>query len=88
MISNRKLLIKLDEMLDKAIAGTFQVRSYDESYLSKIESKMARFLTQSQLKREQMECERERVHSLISDISHQTKTPLANISLYTQLNCV
>jgi len=85
MIGNRKLLKKLDEMLDKAIAGTFQAQSYDESLLSKIESKMVRFLTQAQLKREQMESERERVHSLISDISHQTKTPLANISLYTQL---
>jgi len=85
MIFNRKLMRKLDEMLDEAIAGTFQVTSYDESQLSKIESKMVRFLEQSELKREQIEGERERVRSLISDISHQTKTPLSNIALYTQL---
>jgi signal transduction histidine kinase len=83
--TNKKLLQKLDAMLDEAIAGTFQVRTFDESMLSKIESKMARFLEQSWLKQGQIEDERERVRSLISDISHQTKTPLANIALYTQL---
>jgi signal transduction histidine kinase len=85
MIFDKKLLLKLDEMLDEAIAGTFEAQSYDESQLSKIETKMARFLGQSQLRREQIEGERERVRSLISDISHQTKTPLANVALYTEL---
>jgi len=84
-LRNKKLLQKLDAMLDKAIAGTFQARTFDESMLSKIESKMARFLEQSRLKQGQIEEERERVRSLISDISHQTKTPLANVALYAQL---
>jgi len=82
---DKKLLQKLDAMLDEAIAGTFQAQSFDESLLSKIESKMARFLEQSLLKHEQIANEQERVHSLISDISHQTKTPLSNVALYTQL---
>ena len=82
---NKRLLQKLDAMLDGAIVGTFQVKTFDESLLSKIELKMARFLEQSRLKKEQIENERERVRSLISDISHQTKVPLANIALYTQL---
>ena len=85
MIFNKKLLQKLDEMLDEAIAGTFQAQSFDESQLSKIESKMVRFLELSRLKQEQIEGEREHVRSLISDISHQTKTPLSNIALYAQL---
>jgi signal transduction histidine kinase len=85
MIFDKKTLRKLDEMLNEAIAGTFEARSYDESQLSKIETKMARFLEQSLLRREQIEGERERVRSLISDISHQTKTPLSNEALYTQL---
>jgi len=83
--SKKGLLQKLDAMLDQAIAGTFEARTYDESLLSKIESKMIRFLEQSRLKREQIESERERVRQLISDISHQTKTPLANVALYAQL---
>ena len=85
VILSKKTLRKLDEMLDEAIAGTFEAKSYDESQLSKIESKMMRFLEQSHLRREQIEGERERVRSLISDISHQTKTPLSNVALYTQL---
>ncbi len=85
MILRKTLLSRLDKMLDEAIAGTFQSGSYDEKLISKIESKTIRFLEQSKLKREQIEGERERVHSLISDISHQTKTPLSNITLYTQL---
>ena len=82
---NKKLLKQLDSMLDEAFAGTYQADTYDESLFSKIESKMARFLEQSRLKQGQIESERERVRSLISDISHQTKTPLANIALYSQL---
>jgi signal transduction histidine kinase len=46
---------------------------------------MARFLDVSCLRREHLEREQERVRALISDISHQTKTPLANIALYSQL---
>jgi signal transduction histidine kinase len=81
----KKLLQQLDAMLDEAMAGTFDARSYDERLLSRIESKMARFLETSRLKQDQMAAERERVRSLIGDISHQTKTPLANILLYAQL---
>jgi signal transduction histidine kinase len=82
---DKRLLQSLDAMLDEALAGRFRAQSYDESLLSKIESKTARFLDAARLRREQIEGERERVRSLISDISHQTKTPLANIALYTQL---
>ncbi|GHV40615.1 two-component sensor histidine kinase [Clostridia bacterium] len=85
MIFGGKLLERLDAMLDDALEGRFDARSYDESLLSKVESKMARFLDASRLRREQVEVEQERVRSLISDISHQTKTPLANIALYSQL---
>ena len=82
---NKKLLQELDTMLDEAIEGTFRAQAFDEKLLSKVESKMVRFLEQSQLKQEQIESEREHVRSLIGDISHQTKTPLANIALYAGL---
>ena len=82
---NKNLLQRIDTMLDAAIAGTFQTKAFDESMLSKVELKMMRFLEQSRLKQAEIESERERVRSLIGDISHQTKTPLANITLYSQL---
>ncbi|MFP3155980.1 HAMP domain-containing histidine kinase [Lachnospiraceae bacterium ZAX-1] len=82
---SKKLLRKLDTMLDAAISGDFQAHTYDESMLSKIEVKMVRFLDGARLRREQIESEQGRVRSLISDISHQTKTSIANITLYAGL---
>ena len=71
--------------MDEAIAGTFKESDYDESKLSKVESKWKHFLSASALSRENVEKEKDRVKELVSDISHQTKTPMANIRLYTEL---
>lgn len=81
----KKLLDKLDQMLEEAIQGKFDPTHYDESQLSKIESKLNRFLSSSNLKKEHLKREQDRIKTLISDISHQTKTPLSNILLYSQL---
>lgn len=75
----------LNRMLDDAIAGRFEERDYDESELSKLEVKWKRYLTSSGLSAKNLEAERTAIQSLVTDISHQTKTPLANILLYTQL---
>lgn len=75
----------VEEMLDAALSGTFMESDYDESQLSRIETKWKRFLGTSVLSRENLEKEKENVKSLVSDISHQTKTPMANIRLYTDL---
>lgn len=84
-IKTRKTLKSLDGMLDEAISGDFEPKSYDETELSKIESKLSRFLSESKLKKGQILSEQEKIRSLISDISHQTKTPIANVLLYAQL---
>lgn len=80
----RALMRKLDLMLDKALSGSIP-ESYDEDQLSKLETKLLRFLSASKLRRGQIEKEQRSVHTLIGDISHQTKTPIANILLYSQL---
>lgn len=80
-----KTLDRLDRMLDEAIQGTFRESDYDESKLSRVESKWKHFLGASVISRENIEEERNRVKELVSDISHQTKTPMANIRLYTEL---
>ena len=72
-------------MLDEAVAGSFRESDYDETQLSRIETKWKRYLGLSVLTRENMEKEKESVKSLVSDISHQTKTPMANIQLYEEL---
>ncbi|MGF0034362.1 sensor histidine kinase [Bariatricus sp. SGI.154] len=81
----RRTLDRLDQMLDEAIAGTFCESDYDESKLSKVEAKWKHFLGTSVISRENLEKEKESVKGLVSDISHQTKTPMANIKLYASL---
>ena len=85
MLTDRKLLAHLDKMLEDGINGTFSESDYDETKLSKLESKWLRYLTSSKLSAQKTAQEREKLQELISDISHQTKTPLSNILLYTQL---
>lgn len=85
IFTDKKLLARLDKMLEDGINGTFSESDYDETMLSQLESKWLRYLTSSKLSYQKTEQEREKLKELVSDISHQTKTPLANILLYTQL---
>lgn len=82
-----KTLRRLDEMLEQAINGEFEEERYDETELSRLESKWKQYLTTSKMSMEQLNKNREGMQALVSDISHQTKTPLSNILLYSQLLC-
>ena len=80
------MLDTLDQMLDDAIRGDFQESLYDESRLSALETRMAHYL--SAIRRVRPEPgggEGQAIKTLIGDISHQTKTPIANLLLYAQL---
>lgn len=76
---------KLNQMIDEAMDGSFEESSYDETELSKLEIKWKRFLAMSKLSRQRIEEERTEIKELVSDISHQVKTPLSNILLYSQM---
>lgn len=80
-----KALTDIDKMLDSAIDNTFCESSFTEKRLSKLESKMHRFLMSGSTALKQINSEKDGIKTLIADISHQTKTPLSNILLYTQL---
>lgn len=80
-----KIIDRLDEMLESAIDGSFEEKNFSESRLSRLESKLYRYLSSGYTARKQMTEEKEAIKALVSDISHQTKTPLANILLYTEL---
>lgn len=80
-----KTLKRLDEMLSDAMNGTFEESRYDETELSRLESRWKQYLSTSKMSMEQTMKEREQMKSLVSDISHQTKTPLSNILLYAEL---
>lgn len=80
-----RVLSRLDEMLTEAINGSFAESCYDETELSRLESKFRQYLTERELAAERVQAERAAIKELVTDISHQTKTPIANICLYTQL---
>lgn len=81
----KRLLRSLDRMLDAAIRGDFQEEAFDESLRSAVETKLAHYLSASAVSAKNLQEERDKIQSLIADISHQTKTPIANVLLYAQL---
>ena len=80
-----KIMDTLEDMLHQAMSGSFFAEQYDESRLSKIECAMSDYLSASAISAQNVEDEKNKLASLISDISHQTKTPLANLVLYGEL---
>lgn len=76
---------QLNEMLDAAMDGSFTANTFDESVGSALETKLAQFLSSHVVSSNQLQADKRKINELISDISHQTKTPISNIVLYTQL---
>ena len=83
--ARRRTLRRLNAMLDRAIAGGFSEERFDETELSALEGRLARFLRGSAASRKAVETEQAAVKTLIADISHQTRTPIANLLLYASL---
>ncbi len=82
-----KTLDRIDLMLTSAAEGKFSESEFSESRLSRTESKMYRYLCAESRALSEISSERNAIKTLISDISHQTKTPIANIVLYSDLLC-
>ncbi|MBO4591676.1 MAG: HAMP domain-containing histidine kinase [Eubacterium sp.] len=80
-----KTITRLEQMLDAAIEGTFEESDYNETRLSRLEARWKEFLGSSVLSNANLEKERHRLEQFISDISHQTKTPMTVIKMYTEL---
>ena len=81
----RRTMHTMDKMLDDAIRGTFTPAHFDESRLSAVEAKLKQYLDASGTSAARLTEDRARVQGLIADISHQTKTPIANLLLYAGL---
>lgn len=77
----------LNEMLDSAISGEFEEKKFDETELSKFQTKFMRYLTSSSMSEKKISEEKKKLKQLITDISHQTRTPLTNIVMYSELLC-
>lgn len=81
----KRIMKKLYQMLDLAMDERFEESTFDESLLSAVESKLSRYLTACVVSARNVTAEKEKIKALLSDISHQTKTPIANLLLYAQL---
>ena len=80
-----RTLDRLNQMLDEAISGTFEERNYDETRLSRLESRWKHYLGTSVLTEENLRQEKEKIKGLVSDISHQTRMPMTNLKMYAAL---
>lgn len=81
----RKILGRLEQMLDSAFRDSLADEHFDESQLSALETKLAHHLSSCAISAKNLAEERDRIRSLVADISHQTKTPVSNLVLYAQL---
>ncbi len=80
-----RTVARLDRMLQAAVDGTFREERFDETRLSSLEGRMRRYLTENAVTGRQVAQEKTRIQELLSDLSHQLKTPVANLLLYAQL---
>ena len=81
----RKTMEQIDKMLDAAMDGSFSETTFDESRLSALETKFAHYLSASETASQNLALEKDKIKALVADISHQTKTPIANLLLYSEL---
>lgn len=73
------------ETLDAAIAGRQpgNFHPYEDSLTSKVQGKLMQYYDIMREGRLQSQRDKQTLQSLVSDISHQVKTPIANVKLYT-----
>ena len=76
---------EIERMLDAAMTGSFSEANFDESQLSALETKFAHYLSAAEASSRNVAQEKDKIKTLIADISHQTKTPIANLLLYSEL---
>ena len=81
----KKTMDTIEQMLAKATDVNFLEKNFDESRMSALETKFAHYLSASAVSARNVALEKNKIETLISDISHQTKTPIANLLLYSEL---
>ena len=85
--STKRLLTELSELLDNMSHCDYSpvFPEFDDSLVSKLQARVIRLTEVLVAQRESTEKERNDIKSLISDISHQLKTPVATLKAYGDL---
>lgn len=82
----RKLYRSIDQLLDCVLSQEkIEISDVKEGELSALVHKIHRIQEVLGKQIEKAEEEKEQVKSLVSNMSHQLKTPLANLSVYTEI---
>lgn len=82
----RKLYRLTDKMLDELLDGEeVEISDIQEGELSALAGKVIRIQEKIEYEVTQAQTEKEQVKSLISNMSHQLKTPLSNVIMYRDL---
>ena len=83
---NRKTYRSIDRLLDCVLnQEKIELSDVQEGELSALVNKINRIQEVLGKQVEMAEAEKEQVKSLVSNMSHQLKTPLANLSVYTEI---
>ncbi len=81
----KRLFLRLQKMVDQARWGTYQREEISETRLSLLEDSMQHFLDERRAAGEDQQQQKQLIQTLISDIAHQTLTPVSNLMLYSEL---
>lgn len=81
----KRLLDRLQKMLDRAIAGEFKRTEISEEKYSAFENSMKQYLEENLLTRKHQQEQKDVIQRLISDIAHQTLTPISNLKIYSEI---
>lgn len=81
----KKVIDSLQEMIAAAASGNLKLTNYEESQRSSLENDLYNYLSSTLVTAESLTEQKQVIQTLISDISHQCVTPIANILLYAQL---
>ncbi len=81
----KRTMQRIERMIEEVQQGSLIEKSFDESRLSALETRFADYLRASCVSAGNLCAEKDRIKTMIADISHQTKTPIANLLLYTEL---
>lgn len=85
IFKSKRQLQNIENMIDDAIDQRDILVEFDETLESSIMYKFKQYIHIQEINKERLSEEKESAKQLISDISHQTKTPIANLLLYTDL---
>ena len=81
----KRLLNRLQQMLDCAIDGELERTEISEEKYSTLENSMKQYLDSNFLARKNQQEQKEVIQKLISDIAHQTLTPVSNLKIYGEI---